>query len=212
MLNVISFTFNAFDENTYVVFNQQKECWIIDPGMYHPEETEQMFGFISERALKPMGIINTHAHIDHIFGINALQTKYKVQFGIHKNEVAVLSGAPSIALMFGFDFKNVPQADYFIAPGQLQLGNDQLQVLLTPGHSPGSISFYHKAGNWVISGDVLFQNSIGRTDLPGGSLPTLLSSIRDQLFILPNETIVLSGHGPQTTIGKEKKHNPFLQN
>jgi len=212
MLNVNFFTFNAFEENTYIITNEKKQCWIIDPGMYQEDEKEAVFTFIKDKELQPQGIINTHAHLDHIFGVQSLIDKYSIPFGLHEQEQEVLKMAKGSAVMFGFDSIDVPKPAYFIKEGvPLQLGDDTLQVFLTPGHSPGSISFYYPRGNWVISGDVLFSGSIGRTDLPGGNLNALLASIRTHLFPLPAETIVLSGHGPATTIGDEKKYNPFLK-
>ncbi len=212
MLNVSFFTFNAFQENTYVITNEKGQCWIVDPGMYDKRETEQFISHINSQNLKPQAIINTHAHIDHIFGVQPLIDKYNIPFGLYELETEVLRMAAGSATVFGFDdFKQVPKPTFFIKTGTLQLGDDVLQVFHTPGHSPGSISFYHPAGKWLISGDVLFSGSIGRTDLPGGNFETLIASIRTHLFTLPDETIVLSGHGPETTIGQEKKHNPFLQ-
>jgi glyoxylase-like metal-dependent hydrolase (beta-lactamase superfamily II) len=212
MLNVSFFTFNAFQENTYIISNEKKQCWIVDPGMYDKRETEQIISYISENKLQPQAIINTHAHIDHIFGVQPLIDKYNIPFGLYELETEVLKMAAGSAVVFGFDdFKQVPKPTFFIKTGTLQLGDDTLEVYFTPGHSPGSISFYYAPGKWVIAGDVLFSGSIGRTDLPGGNFDTLLNSIRTHLFTLPDETIVLSGHGPETTIGHEKKYNPFLQ-
>ncbi len=212
MLNIKFFTFNAFEENTYVIDNEEKECWIIDPGMYDNSEFEQLISYISHKDLKPKAIINTHTHLDHIFGVQALVNKYKVPFGIHERELDVLKMAAGSATLFGFDLRTPPKPDFFIKEGTpLQLGKDTLEIFHTPGHSPGSISFYYPKGNWVISGDVLFNGSIGRTDLPGGSFETLIKSIRSSLFTLPGDTTVLSGHGPATTIAQEQKHNPFLQ-
>ncbi|MCW3121579.1 MAG: fold hydrolase [Flavipsychrobacter sp.] len=212
MLNVVFFTVNPFEENTYLITNEQDQCWIVDPGMYSPQETAQMISYITENGLTPQAIINTHAHIDHILGVQALTDKYKLPFGIHKHELPVLERAADTAAMFGFELKNVPKATFYINENeQLKLGTDALDVFYTPGHSPGSISFYYPEGNWVISGDVLFSGSIGRTDLPGGNFDTLIQSIRSRLLVLPDETTVLSGHGPVTSIGEEKKHNPFLK-
>lgn len=212
MLNVNFFTFNAFDENTYVIFNEKNECWIVDPGMYSTEETAQMISFLADKHLDPKGIINTHTHLDHIFGVQPLIDKYHIPFGVHEQETTVLKMAAGSAVVFGFDLKAAPKPTFYIKENTpLQLGDDHLEVFFTPGHSPGSISFYYPKGNWVISGDVLFQGSIGRTDLPGGNYETLISSIRSSLFTLPGETTVLSGHGPATTIAHERKHNPFLQ-
>lgn len=211
MLNVNFFTFNAFDENTYVITNEKKQCWIVDPGMNSDAETKQLTAFIHDKQLTPQAIINTHAHLDHIFGVQALIDRYHIPFGIHEQETHVLKMAAASAAMFGFHFPTAPVPTFFIKEGTLKLGDDTLQVFHTPGHSPGSISFYYPEGNWVISGDVLFSGSIGRTDLPGGSFETLIISIRTHLFTLPAITTVLSGHGDATTIGQEKKHNPFLR-
>jgi len=211
MLNVNFFTFNAFEENTYVLFNEKKQCWIIDPGMYDERETAQMIAYITDKQLIPQAIINTHAHLDHIFGVQALIDKYGIPFGVHEQELPVLRMAAGSAAIFGFDFKHTPKPDFFITENEpLKVGDDTLKVFHTPGHSTGSISFYYPQGNWVISGDVLFAGGIGRTDLPGGNLDTLLNSIRTHLFTLPGDTTVLSGHGPATQIAHEKKHNPFL--
>jgi len=212
MLNVSFFTFNAFEENTYIITNEKKQCWIVDPGMYSKQETDQLIAYISDKQLQPQGIINTHTHLDHIFGVQALIDKYAIPFGTHEAELAVLHMAAGSAVLFGFDLSAAPKPTHFIKEGEpLMLRDDELQVFHTPGHSPGSISFYYPKGNWVISGDVLFSGSVGRTDLPGGSFDVLVNSIRTHLFPLPGETTVLSGHGPATTITEEKKHNPFLQ-
>ena len=212
MLNINFFTFNAFEENTYIIYNDKKQCWIVDPGMSDPEEVKAIVSFIANKQLVPLSIINTHAHIDHILGVQSLVNLYKIPFGVHIDELPVLKMASASAAMFGFDFKNVPKPDFLINAGEpLKLGEDVIEVFHTPGHSPGSISFYYPKGHWVISGDVLFSGSIGRTDLPGGSFETLIKSIRTALFTLPEETTVLSGHGPATKIGEEKRHNPFLQ-
>jgi len=212
MLHLQSFTFNPFQENTYLLYNDQQECWIIDPGMYGPDEEKILFDFIDEKQLKPQQIINTHAHIDHILGIAALQSTFRIPLGIHQQEQVILDNAKNSALMFGLHLTQVPKVDFYIEEGKLlQLGTDQLQVRLAPGHSPGSILFYSAEGKWVISGDVLFQGSIGRSDLPGGDHETLLQSIRRQLYTLPNDTYVYSGHGGVTSIEVEKQSNPFVQ-
>ncbi len=211
MLQIHSFTFNPFQENTYLLINPGKQCWIVDPGMYNSDETEVITGFIRDNDLKPQAIINTHAHIDHILGVQALKERYLIPFMMHEKETPVLNGAAASAMMFGLPLSVVPQPDGFIRHDQpLLLGQEQLDVFLTPGHSPGSISFYYPADQWVIGGDVLFSGSIGRTDLPGGDYDTLINSIRTSLLPLPDDTQVFSGHGPATTIGREKQYNPFL--
>ena len=212
MLNVVFFTFNAFSENTYLIVNEQKQCWIVDPGMYHAEEVAQLNKYISDKQLQPQAIINTHTHLDHIFGVQGLMDKYNIPFGIHAMEKEVLRRADATAAMFGFEMKHVPVPTFYISEHEpLKLGNDTINVRFTPGHSPGSISFYYAPGNWVIAGDVLFSGSIGRTDLPGGDFDTLIQSIKTQLFTLPGNTQVLSGHGPETHIDEEKEHNPYVR-
>jgi glyoxylase-like metal-dependent hydrolase (beta-lactamase superfamily II) len=212
MLNVVFFTFNPFEENTYIISNELKQCWIVDPGMYYPEEVKMFTNYIQEKQLQPQGIINTHAHLDHIFGVQALMDKYSIPFAMHQSETPVLERASDSAAMFGVDLSVPPTPDFYIKETEpLKLGDDTLEVRFTPGHSPGSISFYYAPGNWVISGDVLFAGGIGRTDLPGGNFDTLIKSIKTQLFTLPGNTQVLSGHGVATHIDEEKKYNPYLR-
>lgn len=212
MLQIQSFTFNPFQENTYLIINEQKLCWVVDPGMYDNNETNRFFSYISDNGLKPQSIINTHTHIDHIFGVSEVIKKYDIPFGINEKDSPVLNAAVASAMMFGLAFSNTPKPSFYIADNEvMKLGDDSIEVRFTPGHSPGSVSFYHAAGNWVIGGDVLFQGSIGRTDLPGGNFETLISSIKSQLLTLPEETVVYSGHGPATTVGDEKEGNPFLK-
>lgn len=211
MLYIHSFTFNPFQENTYIIYNDKKECWIVDPGMYEPSEIADFNKYIIDNELVPKAIINTHTHIDHIFGVQELVKKYQIPFLIHKEDQPVLNGAAGSAMLFGFQFTDTPSVDGYIDESEpYKLGDDELQVLFTPGHSPGSISFYYAKGNWVLGGDVLFSGSIGRTDLPGGNFDTLINSIKTQLFSLPDHTTVYSGHGPETSIGQEKASNPFL--
>jgi len=213
MLNVVVFTFNLFEENTYLISNENNECWIVDPGMYAPDEVKQFTEYIDKKGLKPVAIINTHTHLDHIFGVQALKDKYGIPFGIHEKELPVLQMCQPTAQMFGFDIQQVPVQDFFIKEGTpLRLGADTVDVRFVPGHSTGSIAFYYAPGNWVIGGDVLFNGSIGRTDLPGGSFDILIHSIRTQMFTLPGDTKLLSGHGHATTIKHEIQHNPFLNN
>jgi hydroxyacylglutathione hydrolase len=211
MLQIQGFTFNPFQENTYLIINEQKLCWIVDPGMYDSSETNALFSYIEDNGLKPQSIINTHTHIDHILGVTEVIKKYNIPFGVNEKDMPVLNAAVASAMMFGLSFSNPPKPTFFIADSEtMQLGDDTIEVRFAPGHSPGSVVFYHAAGNWVLGGDVLFQGSIGRTDLPGGNYDTLINSIKTQLFTLPDETVVYSGHGPATDIGNEKAYNPFL--
>lgn len=213
MLKLHHFTFNPFSENTYLIYNAARQCWIVDPGMSSTEEESQLFDFIKREDLTPVAVINTHAHLDHIFGVQACKDRYGIPFSIHRAEEIVLQNAPMSAAMFGFQFTDVPRQDSFIQEGKrLSLGEeDSVVVLLTPGHSPGSVCFYSAADGWLIGGDVLFAGSIGRTDLPGGHHATLLQSIRTQLLPLPDGVRVHPGHGPSTTIGAERRGNPWLQ-
>ncbi len=212
MIQIECFTYNPFQENTYLLINENKECWIVDPGMYESEEVSHFKSHIIVNKLIPRAIINTHTHLDHIFGVNALKETYNIPFSIHKSDEPVLNGAAGSAMLFRFNFRDIPKVDSYIDAGaSIKIGDDTIDVLFTPGHSPGSITFYYPKGGWAIGGDVLFNGSIGRTDLPGGNHATLINSIKTQMFTLPDNTIVYSGHGPSTTIAHEKKYNPFLQ-
>jgi hydroxyacylglutathione hydrolase len=212
MLRVETFTFNDFQENTYLLINDNNQCWIIDPGMYRPAETQHFFDFIQHHKLIPQAVINTHTHIDHIFGVQACLDTFNIPFLIHPKDVPLLNMAPASATLWGLNFSQSPQPTSFLDETKpLAVGTDQLNVRFTPGHSPGSVSFYSADGGWVIGGDVLFSGSIGRTDLPGGNYDTLIDSIKTELMTLPDATLVYSGHGPATTIDRERQHNPFLQ-
>jgi glyoxylase-like metal-dependent hydrolase (beta-lactamase superfamily II) len=215
MLKLHTATFNAFSENTYIIYNEAKDCWIIDPGMYDKSETDALTSFISQQGLKPKAVVKTHAHIDHIFGVQAMMDQYNIPFFLHPLEAPVLQGAKGSAMLFGFQIAGIPQPTDALKEGTtLQLGTDPtdtVEIRFTPGHSPGSVIFYHAPGAWAIGGDVLFAGSIGRTDLPGGNHATLINSIRTQLFTLPDNTVIHPGHGPSTTIAQEKRSNPFLQ-
>jgi len=212
MLRIESFTFNPFSENTYLLINDTtNNCWIIDPGMYGASEEMELNQYIKNNNLHPKQILNTHTHIDHIFGVDAMKAAYNIKFGMHEADLPVLQNAVGSATMFGFQFSIAPKPDFFIEENStLLLDDEEIQVLLAPGHSPGSIIFYYPKGGFVISGDVLFQGSVGRSDLPGGNHDVLMNSIKNKLYTLPDETIVYSGHGDPTEIGIEKKINPFV--
>lgn len=210
MLTLKSFTFNPFQENTYLIEAENKHCWIIDPGMYDANEEKVLFDYIQKNELVPQQIINTHGHIDHILGVDAVKQKYGVKLSLHAGDEPLIRNAANTAAMFGMNFPVSPTAEIWMEEGEFMLGQEILEARFVPGHSPGSLAFYYPKGKWVIGGDVLFQRSIGRTDLPGGDMNTLLNSIRQELFTLPDETLVFSGHGGPTTIGEEKIHNPFL--
>jgi glyoxylase-like metal-dependent hydrolase (beta-lactamase superfamily II) len=212
MLQIKSFIFSPIQENTYILYNEQQECIIVDPGCYFDDEKEILKTFIDQQQLKPVYLLNTHCHLDHVFGNKYVHETYKLTLHLHEKEQQVLAFAPTSGLMYNMPFTNYSGDFILLKEGdKVLLGEDELQVIETPGHSPGSICFYCKQQNFVIGGDVLFQRSIGRTDLPGGNHQTLLNSIRQKLSVLPDETVVYSGHGATTTIGEEKMYNPYLQ-
>ncbi|CAN5335105.1 MBL fold metallo-hydrolase [soil metagenome] len=211
MLQVKVLTFNPVQENTYVLYSEENECIIIDPGCYFDHEKDELAGFIKSKNLLPVMLLNTHCHLDHVFGNKFISEQYGLTLQIHPLEEQMLSMAPASGLMYNLPFDNYDGELKFLNEGDiLQLGNNRLEVILTPGHSPGSICFYDEQDLFIIGGDVLFKESIGRTDLPLGNHQQLLTSIRSKLFPLPPEVKVFSGHGPETTIGHEKQHNPFL--
>ena len=211
MFTIKSFTFSPIQENTYLLFNELKQCIIIDPGCYFPEEQEELKAFIEESGLKVEMLLNTHCHLDHVFGNKYVAETFGLTLHIHPLEEKLLAFAPASGLMGNMPFDNYTGKLIFLNEGQkIKLGEDELEILFTPGHSPGSICFYCSKQNFIIGGDVLFNRSIGRTDLPGGDHATLLKSIREKIFTLPDETKVFSGHGPVTTVGEEKRENPFL--
>ena len=212
MLHVQKFTFNPFSENTYVVYNDQKSAFIIDPGNVHDFETVALKNFITEKELKIKGILLTHAHIDHVFGLQWAIDEYKVPVYLHENEKEMLERNPMTARNYGFFFKPVEAELQFLNEGDtISLDDENLKVYFVPGHAPGHLAFHHEKQNFAISGDVLFEGSIGRTDLYKGDFEQLLNSIQTKLFVLPEETAIYSGHGNETTIGFEKQHNPFLK-
>jgi glyoxylase-like metal-dependent hydrolase (beta-lactamase superfamily II) len=211
MLKIKSFVFSPIQENTYLLYNEFNDCLIIDPGCYFPEEKDELSAFITQSGLKPRMLLNSHCHLDHVFGNKFLAETYNLTLQLHQNEKMLLDYAPTSGLMYNMPFDNYAGEYIYLKEGDIiKMGEDELLVIEAPGHSPGHICFYCAKQGFIISGDVLFNRSIGRTDLPGGDHQTLLKNIREKLFVLPDETIVYSGHGPATTIGDEKKHNPFL--
>jgi hydroxyacylglutathione hydrolase len=212
MIHIKRFTFNPFSENTYLLYDETMEAIIVDPGNYSREENEELTSFIDEKKIKPVRIVNTHAHIDHVLGVFYLKNKYNVPFVLHSKDEPVLAAVKSYAPNYGFPAFNEPEVEQWISEGDtVTFGASSLRVLFVPGHAPGHIALVNDDQKFVIGGDVLFRSSIGRTDLPGGSFETLMTSIRTQLFVLPDEYEVHPGHGETTTIGFEKKYNPFLR-
>jgi hydroxyacylglutathione hydrolase len=210
MLQIKSFEFNPFMENTYVLFDESKECIIIDPGCYEQEEENQLAEFISKENLTVKKLINTHCHIDHVLGNAFVKRKFGVQLFIHPKEEHQLRAVKSYAPNYGFARYQDSEADGFINEGEnVSFGNQQFQILFVPGHSPGHIALYNAESKALMGGDVLFENSIGRTDLPGGNFDTLIESIHQKFFTLPDDVTVYCGHGSHTSIGFEKRTNPF---
>ncbi len=211
-IQVHSMTFNPFEENTYFLIAPSKECIIIDPGCFDEKERKELKDFIQENELKPVRLINTHCHIDHILGNAYVAEQYKLGLEIHEGELPVLKAGMTVAGMYGIPYDPSPiPTRYLQENDEIELDGIPLRVLFTPGHSPASICLYNQKDKWVIGGDVLFYESIGRTDLPGGDYDTLINSIRTQLFSLPDDTVVYPGHGQETRIGYEKMFNPFLK-
>jgi hydroxyacylglutathione hydrolase len=211
MANVQSFVNNPYQENTYILYDASSECVIIDPGMYTSTEQNTVVRFIKDNGLKPVLLLNTHCHIDHVLGNKFIFDQYglKPQFNIGESDTlaAVIAYAPAM----GFRYEASPLPDTFLLEdGFVSFGNTQLQLIFAPGHSPAHLCFYDKDANILIGGDVLFRNSIGRTDLPGGNHNLLINNIKEKLLLLPDDCTVYPGHGPETTIGYEKQHNPYL--
>ena len=210
-LKVHSITFNPFEENTYFISSDNGECMIIDPGCFDEIERMELMDYIKENNLKPVRLINTHCHIDHILGNAFVAKEFNLGLEMHEGELPVLQAGMTIAGMYGIPYNPSPSPKAFLKEGdEINFDGSLLRVLFTPGHSPASTCLYNEEDKWIIAGDVLFYESIGRTDLPGGNHNALINSIKTQLFSLPDDTIVYPGHGQETTIGHERKYNPFL--
>ncbi|PIQ16147.1 MAG: MBL fold hydrolase [Flavobacteriales bacterium CG18_big_fil_WC_8_21_14_2_50_32_9] len=212
MLNVHIFSFNGFQENTYVLFDETNECVIIDPGCYSVSEQNELTNFIDKKNLTPVKLLNTHCHIDHMLGNNFVAKKYNLGLEIHRADLPTLLATTEYGHLYGFTVDPSPYPSNFIDETSIiSFGNTELEVRFTPGHAPGHVVFINHLQKFIINGDVLFLNSIGRTDLPGGDFETLINSISTQLFTLPDDYTIYTGHGPSTTIGNEKKFNPFVK-
>lgn len=215
MLQYQSFTFNAFQENTYIVWAQNKDAIIIDPGCYEAYEEAELKSFIERNKLNPKAIWNTHGHIDHVLGIDFAKRTFDIPFYLHESDSQTLKAGEVIAPVYGFEKYKPCLPDFGLKEvTELNLGGLMFQVLFVPGHAPGHVAFFHKgvdSKSYLFAGDVLFNGSIGRTDLAGGSFDELEKSILEKVYVLPSETLVLCGHGPTTTVGKEKYSNPFVR-
>jgi hydroxyacylglutathione hydrolase len=211
MINLKKFTFNPYQENTYVLFDETGDCVIIDPGMYDGAEQNQLVNFVKETNLKPVLLLNTHCHIDHVLGNKFVFDQWGLKPQFHKGELPVLQSVASYAPQMGMQYELSPEPEVFLKEtGKINFGESELDLIFAPGHSPAHLCFYAKNENFLIGGDVLFYRSIGRTDLPGGNHQQLIDSIKNNVFQLPDDCEVFPGHGPSTSIGFEKMNNPFL--
>ena len=212
MLTVHKLVFNPFQENTYIIESSNKDCIIVDPGCFNDDENRELKRFINDKKLNPKSLVLTHFHLDHVFGNKFVFEEWGILPTGHKDGEFTMKGNQRACEMYGLPYLPSPEITHFISDGsEIALGDEIIKVIHVPGHSTGHVALISESSNWVIAGDVLFQNSIGRTDLPGGDLPTLEKSIREKMYALPDEMVVYCGHGPETSIGNEKFANPFVR-
>jgi len=211
MISLKKFTFNPYQENTYVLYDEQGDCVIIDPGMYDGAEQDELVSFIKGNQLEPQRLLNTHCHIDHVLGNKFVFDQWGLKPEFHRGELPLLHAVAGYAPQMGMHYELSPEPDLFLPEsGTVSFGKSRLNLVFAPGHSPAHLCFYAPAENFLIGGDVLFYRSIGRTDLPGGNHQQLINSIKNTVFLLPDDCEVFPGHGPSTHIGFEKLNNPFL--
>jgi len=212
MLRIKTFTFNPFQENTYLLYDAQGQCAIIDPGMSNDLEEEELSAFISSHQLSPTLLLNTHCHIDHIIGNKYIYDTYGLLPQFHQGEIPVLMAMENYGSDRGFNYKKSPLPETFLAEsGTIDFAGNAIELIFAPGHSPAHLCFYLPNEKLLIGGDVLFRNSIGRTDLPGGNQEQLIRHIKEKIYTLPEDITVYPGHGPATTVGFEKNTNPFVR-
>ena len=211
MIQIEKLVFNSFQVNTYLVWDDSGNGLVVDPAFYTEEEKRSFDHHISEKGLRLNGQVNTHCHVDHVLGVQHMQVNYHCPFRAHNSESGLLANAPLMGEVFGLSVDPISGIEQPIEDNELiQVGEQSMEALLVPGHSPGSLAFYSREGGFVITGDALFQGSIGRTDLPGGDYDQLIHSIKTRLLVLPPDTTVYAGHGVPSTIGAEMNGNPFL--
>ncbi|WP_140938084.1 MBL fold metallo-hydrolase [Sphingobacterium lumbrici] len=212
MIKIETFVFNPYQENTYILHDEQQNCIIIDPGMHNPTEEQKIKSFIEEHKLSPILLLNTHCHIDHVLGNRFVFDEWGLKPQFHEGEVPVLVAVQNYAPQMGIRYEVSPIPETFLTEQDtIQLGKHELQIIFAPGHSPAHLCFYSAAFGFLIGGDVLFRNSIGRTDLPGGDHNTLLNNIAAKIYTLPNDTLIYPGHGPTTTVEFERNTNPYIR-
>ena len=213
MLEVKKFTFNPFSENTFIISNKSSKAVIIDPGCYYKAEQKELDDYISNNQLNVQCVLHTHSHLDHMFGTAHVVEKYNVKLWIHREDKITYDSFEKVCELYGIPIHKRPiQNPVFLNLHKpFQIDDITFQILFVPGHSPGHVAFFNKENNFVINGDCLFENSIGRTDLPGGDYTTLMNSITSKILCLPEKTSIFCGHGDVTSLADEKKYNPFLQ-
>jgi hydroxyacylglutathione hydrolase len=210
-MNVKKFTFNPVEVNAILLWDDTLECVIIDPACYYPHEERQLKLFIETNHLKPVRLLNTHGHFDHLMGNRFVENTWNLKSEIHKEDIFLVEQAANQSSMFGISMPKPSLPGRFIEEGEVMtFGNSTLKIIFVPGHSPGSVAFYSEVDQLLIAGDILFRGSVGRTDLPGGNHQQLISGIIEKLMVLDPKVKVFCGHGPETTIGAEIKSNPFL--
>lgn len=211
MIKIKKFVVNPLGENSIIVSDETGECIFIDPGFFYNEEHDEVRSYITENNLNPVKITNTHCHFDHIMGVEFIREEYNIPLHAHEEDAFWVERAEQQGKMYGFDIKPVRPIDHFLSENEIvKFGNSEFEVIHIPGHTPGHVVFYNKEAEVLIAGDVLFYGSIGRTDLPRGNHNDLITNIKNKLFLLPDNTKVYCGHGPETTLGFEKSSNPFL--
>lgn len=211
MIKIATHTFNPFGENTYVIYSESKECILVDAGCYTPAEQRTLIAFIEKNDLKPIMALNTHAHIDHICGIDFVKRHWNIPFALHHDDTTILELMPNYAVSMGFNLPNVPSVEIDLAQtSEIKLGEQTLRIIHTPGHTPGGVCIYEPESKILITGDTLFRGSIGRTDLPGGNYTSIMKSIIEQIIPLGDATQIFPGHGSKSSIGHEVGTNPFI--
>lgn len=212
MLQIETLVFSPFQENTYVLWDETGDCVIVDPGCLEIREEQRLVAFIEQHNLKPVKLINTHLHLDHVFGSAFVADKWGLEIWAHRDDEFMIPNTVNHARNFGVSMNdNPPPVNHYISDGDdVTFGNTTLKVIHVPGHSPGGVAFYHQQSASLISGDILFRESVGRSDLPGGNHEQLIAGIMQKLMTLPDNVKVYPGHGPTTTIGWEKSHNSYL--
>lgn len=211
MIQVKKFTFNPFQENSYILYDNTKECIVVDPGCFNASEEEEIVHFIEENKLTPTQLINTHAHIDHVLGNSFICRKFNIGLYLYSSEIPMLEMAKRSSEVYGIPYNPSPEPSGFLEEGdQITFGESTLNIIFVPGHAPDHIALLNQEQKILIGGDILFKGSIGRTDLPGGNHNQLISGIREKIFTLDEDIVIYSGHGSETTIGEEKRTNPFF--